>query len=97
MLRVHWCTVGTRSWGSNEIMVGAVESNCAGAVRKLEGFTEGGGNSKGNPSPMRLSGAAVQPGVVAPPGTDAQEKTCPGTLPDTAVIMNDGSVSKAMP
>ena len=33
----------------------------------------------------------------APPGTDAQEKTCPGTLPDTDVIMNDGSVSKAMP
>src|SRR5260370_20772263 len=46
---------------------------------------------------MRPSGTGEQPGVVAPPATDEQLKTSPGTLPATAVIWNEDSGSKAMP
>src|SRR5258708_15407783 len=46
---------------------------------------------------MRTSGTEEQPGVVAPPATEEQLKTRPGTLPATAVTWKDDSGSKAMP
>src|SRR5260370_23882810 len=46
---------------------------------------------------MRTSGTAEQPGVLAPPTTEEQLKTSPGTLPATAVTWKDASGSKAMP
>src|SRR5258708_8582529 len=46
---------------------------------------------------MRTSGTGEQPGVVAPPATDEQLKTSPGTLPATAVTWKEDSGSKAMP
>src|SRR5213593_3714423 len=46
---------------------------------------------------MRTSGTAEQPSVVAPPGTEEQLKTSPGTLPATAVTWNEEIGSKAIP
>src|ERR1700719_1640898 len=46
---------------------------------------------------MRTSGTEEQPGVVAPPTTEEQLKTSPGTLPATAVTWKEASGSKAMP
>src|SRR6478672_11220910 len=46
---------------------------------------------------MRTSGTEEHPGVVAPPTTEEQLNTSPGTLPATAVTWNEPSASKAMP
>src|SRR5579859_1641118 len=46
---------------------------------------------------MRTSGTKEQPGVVAPPTTEEQLKTSPGTLPATAVTWKEASGSKAIP
>src|SRR5579863_7553793 len=76
---------------------GALEDNCNGAVNCAAGCVLGAGRAFGNPWLMRTSGTGEQPGVVAPPTTDEQLKTSPGTLPATAVTWNDESGSKAMP
>src|SRR5207237_4723472 len=46
---------------------------------------------------MRTSGTGEQPGVVAPPGTEEQLNTSPGTLPAAAVTWNEEIGSKAIP
>src|SRR5262249_44605689 len=76
---------------------GALVKVCSGGVRKEDGFTVGGGNSNGKPWPIRMSGAGVHPGVVAPPTVAEQEKVIPGTLPATAVTWNEEIGSKAIP
>src|SRR2546427_8666678 len=46
---------------------------------------------------MRTSGTCEQPGVVAPPGSEEQLNTNPGTFPATAVTWNEDTGSKAIP
>src|SRR5947209_8886235 len=79
------------------VRAGAFDDSCNGGVNCVAGCVLGGGRAFGKPCAMRTSGTEEHPGVVAPPATDEQLKTSPGTLPATAVTWKEPSASKAIP
>lgn len=79
---------------------GALVRVCVGGVKNVEGLTEGGGKSVGNPPATVLltSGEFTHPFVMVVNGNVVvHDWTSPGVLPAAAVTWNDEIVSNAIP
>ena len=78
-------------------VLGALPSNCAGGVRKLEGLTVGGGSTLGKPCDRRTSGTLAQPGVGALVVGATQVKARPGCELAAAAAAKVAMGSKEIP